>query len=599
MALLNQGFVRALSLDDNEDAFSSINNLAGGTITSDMVLFANNKNNTTRLIFKRPLIESNNTVTTDGDGSIFRQDGAVGTFGNGDKVRIKSIIKIVNAERDGGNNLISSNETWAAADQIRITLERNLPAKFFDPNRGPVRITMYDTDFSIATDRFNGIEYVATGLYQTSTAVAINVGIGYPANTTVTASTTVQSGSGNGELVVRFNTNQFGSIDGPLTVINAGLGYQTNDEGFISGGTGVYRIINEEETIGPSQFFINEVGRLPDDDGNGVDQNSIGDFDTSKFAYIVSSRLPAPEVVSGDPLDFNRTYFIANSNATDQFKIGRNFSRRELIDLIDFGSSFAGDVSSINGYDGTSGCSVIFERTNECTQENLRNLSRPVFEDRNDFTYTSGSLQRSIGENFTFLESRLDSAAFYTLKKYLTKQYNYYDEESIDFSGNLYCTDPDGFNQTTTDLASTDKSPGVYIINKDLSTINNLVLTRAYSDNTQPWELNVDTLEYQSLRDFDGNFNAANAAAQEMQIGNLILQDKPIANGGTDAVEIGSATEQLQNVTVLSQGDIDTLGVPASDQAQTVFTHKMNVLIDTGNGPEFYSICLSNTEVLP
>ena len=104
MALLNQGFVRALSLDDNEDAFSSINNLAGGTITSDMVLFANNKNNTTRLIFKRPLIESNNTVTTDGDGSIFRQDGAVGTFGNGDKVRIKSIIKIVNAERDGGNN---------------------------------------------------------------------------------------------------------------------------------------------------------------------------------------------------------------------------------------------------------------------------------------------------------------------------------------------------------------------------------------------------------------------------------------------------------------------------------------------------------------
>ena len=106
-------------------------------------------------------------------------------------------------------------------------------------------------------------------------------------------------------------------------------------------------------------------------------------------------------------------------------------------------------------------------------------------------------------------------------------------------------------------------------------------------------------MEYQSLRDFDGNFNAANAAAQEMQIGNLILQDKPIANGGTDAVEIGSATEQLQNVTVFSQGDIDTLGVPASDQAQTVFTHKMNVLIDTGNGPEFYSICLSNTEVLP
>jgi len=62
MALLNQGFVRSLNLDDIEDAILSINNLAGGTITEDLVVFANNDKNSTRLLFKRPIIDSNNSV---------------------------------------------------------------------------------------------------------------------------------------------------------------------------------------------------------------------------------------------------------------------------------------------------------------------------------------------------------------------------------------------------------------------------------------------------------------------------------------------------------------------------------------------------------
>ena len=45
MALLNQGFVRSLNLDDVEDPFLSINNLGGGTIANDLIVFANNENN--------------------------------------------------------------------------------------------------------------------------------------------------------------------------------------------------------------------------------------------------------------------------------------------------------------------------------------------------------------------------------------------------------------------------------------------------------------------------------------------------------------------------------------------------------------------------
>lgn len=518
MALLNQGFVRSLNLDDVENSILSINNLAGGTITDDLIVFANNENNVTKLLFKRPGIDTNNSVVTEGDGSVFRQADKIGTFGNGDQVRIRSIINITNIERDG--------LPFAANDQLRVTLEKPLPVEFFNPANGVIKVTLNETRFVIATDQLNGKEYVATGIY-------------------------------NG-------------IDPPI------------------------------------QFFLNDVGYPEDLDDGGVDQNAIGAFDPDgpndnldNYPYITSPALPGPAVVSGDPIDYNRIYFIANSDAINQFRIGRNFSRRELIDQIDFGTSFAGDVPGPAGYNGTSGASVIFERVNKCVKENLINLSLPVFEDRNDFTYSSGVLNNGINGNFTRLESSLDAATFYTLQKYLSREYNYYDVDELEFAGNLYSSDPDGFNQIQSDLVETDRSPGVYIINKDASpAFDNIVLTRAYSDNTQPWELNVNTLEYQALRDFNGNSTTFNDNNQEMTIGNLILQDKPVSNGGTDAIEIGSTSEPLQNVEVLTLGEASVIdsGQPilAADANQARFTHKLNVLIDTtGEGPEFYSICLS------
>ena len=154
MALLNQGFVRSLNLDDVEDPFLSINNLGGGTIANDLIVFANNENNVTRLLFKRPEVEPNNSVATDGDGSVFTQADKIGTFGNGDKVRIRSLIRITNVERDGLG--------FAALDQLRVTLEKNLPAGFFNPDNGIIKVTMQFFIHISETTRKEEISYVVS-----------------------------------------------------------------------------------------------------------------------------------------------------------------------------------------------------------------------------------------------------------------------------------------------------------------------------------------------------------------------------------------------------------------------------------------------------
>jgi hypothetical protein len=222
---------------------------------------------------------------------------------------------------------------------------------------------------------------------------------------------------------------------------------------------------------------------------------------------------------------------------------------------------------------------LVFERINSTTQENLFNLARPIFED-DDFTYRTGVLDNSFGGNFSLLESLLDGANFFRFKKYLSSKQNTFEEPELSLEGNLFTTDVDEFNKTPSDLLN-QKSPGVFILDRDLSTLENIIRTRAYSDNTQPWEfVNGTTLEYQVLRNRITGARQ-DPSTQEMQIGNLILADK----SASGTIEL----DGMQDVVVLNQTQIVTLGIPFSDPSRVRFTHKMPVLI---NG-EIYSLCLS------
>ena len=124
---------------------------------------------------------------------------------------------------------------------------------------------------------------------------------------------------------------------------------------------------------------------------------------------------------------------------------------------------------------------------------------------------------------------------------------------------------------------------------------------RAYSDNTQPWQVNAgppDVLEYQILRDPITELPKP-ANLQEMQIGNLTLGDSAngyleIASGNTrvpneyfQGVEVLAGTEKLIDLTTV--GLSDPSQVYAVDANRYRFTHKIDCLIEG----EFYSICLT------
>ncbi len=459
MTSLNQGFVRSFNLDETIDAFKAINNLAKGSITADLVVFANNSENITRLVFDRT--SPNNSVTTSGDGSEFLQSDKIGTFGNGDPVRIKTIVKI--------NSAIYNQVT----DTLFLTLSENHGINF---GGGDVYVKMQDTYFDgPATTTLNDTYFLA------------------------------QSGGGGNQLLL----------------FDIGFDLTT-------GGVG---------TFAPN---FNNVNR---------------------YSYIESFSLPLP-IVTGNPLAYDETYYIVFSNAVNKFRIGRNFSRISLIDQINF---------------GTLNKNVVFERINECTQQNLLNLSTPTFEDDDFSYYFTGVLGRSFGQNFNLLESYLDNANYFRIKKYLTSSNNIFSEPELSFEGNLITSDPDAFNTTPTDLTNAT-SPGVFILDKDLSTTSNIVKTRAYSDNTQPWEFTGGTtLEYEVLRNkITGTRQSL--TTQEMQIGNLIIADK-------------STSGMIELDGVQSVVSIASPTIPAEDPSKLKFTHKMPVLI---NG-EIYSICLSTS----
>jgi len=377
---------------------------------------------------------------------------------------------------------------------------------------------------------------------------------------------------------------------------------------FSIAGTALNQKFYISEYVTTTQLRLLNVGypeQLELVNGSIQDVNDPGTFDLpdladparSYYPYSTSQDFPYPQVENnGDPerqpIAFDRDYYIVFSDAITKFRLGYNFSRRELIKQVRFA-----DLSDFTVKD------FIIVRSNETFIENLENLARPVFEDQN-FSYSNSVLNRNFNSNFSTLETYLDSANFFRQKKYLTTKNNYYNVPEIGVEGVYTTSDPDIYNSIFSDLG-TSLSPGVYILNRDAT---NLATTppvinrlRAYSDNTQPWSIvdnpdpTPDTLEYQVLRDPITEL-PRDAANQAMDIGNFVLGD---TNNGVIEICTGVDNgEYFQGVQILAgsekQLDLSAYGISNSqvyavDQNNYRFTHKIDCLIEG----EFYSLCLT------
>jgi hypothetical protein len=265
-----------------------------------------------------------------------------------------------------------------------------------------------------------------------------------------------------------------------------------------------------------------------------------GNYIVSDKGYITSDRLQLPA-----PLASNINYFVSSSNAINKFDITLEYKERLISDSVIITENINTDL--------------LFVRRNTVTTESLLNLTLPSIED-DEFSYTGQS--RTFEENFVIVENQLDGANFLRTKKFRTNANNTFDSE-ISLEGHLKIIDPDSFNNSTFNLSPefNPKTPGVFIVNP-ISTLDNVLKIRAFSDNSNPWQSNTSTGDLESL-------------TNQINIGDLKLTTQNVSTGGNGATE-GTGSPTLDGI----QGII-----PSPNTTNFSFTHKLPVEI---NGEIYY-----------
>jgi hypothetical protein len=265
-----------------------------------------------------------------------------------------------------------------------------------------------------------------------------------------------------------------------------------------------------------------------------------GNYIVSDKGYVTSDRFELPA-----PLSKNITYFASSSNAINKFNVTLEYRERLISDSVVLTESIDTDL--------------LFVRKNTVTVENLLNLTLPSIED-DEYSYIGQG--RTFEENFVIVENQLDGANFLRTKKFRTNANNAFESE-VRLEGQLRIIDPDSFNNSTFNLSPefNAKTPGVFIVNP-ISTLDNILKIRAFSDNSNPWQSNTSTGDLESL-------------TNQINIGDLKLTSQNASTGGNGTTE-GTGSPTLNGI----QGIISSPN--ASDFS---FTHKLPVEI---NGEIYY-----------
>ena len=242
--------------------------------------------------------------------------------------------------------------------------------------------------------------------------------------------------------------------------------------------------------------------------------------------------------IGGVNLTENTNYYVVESDGISKFKLS---------------TTLGGSAITIAGNSTANPDNFQFKRKDDVHQQQVINYIPPEVQDTEDFGYPS-----DINSTIDATQSNIDSAEYFTLKKYRSDQ-SITTPDAIKFEGSINLHDPDNYNQTgslvTNQGVTGAPAPGIYIGD-----------TRAFSSDNNPW------VESAGTGSVDGKLTTE---SEEVSIGELAFLD------GNNSMVITGIDNDVSTVS----------GVVASS-----FTHKIPIQVQDGSGnKESYYLLVSTS----
>ena len=240
-------------------------------------------------------------------------------------------------------------------------------------------------------------------------------------------------------------------------------------------------------------------------------------------------------------------YYVIESNGVNKFKLSETPN----------GNTVDGRLVFMTANQRLIPNNFVFKRQDAVHQEQIINFIKPEIQDTEDFNYTD-----DINSDFDTTQSNIESAEFFSLKKYRADQ-DSTTSESIKIEGSVTLHDPDNYNSSASNVLGSSKAPGIYIGD-----------TRAFSSDNNPWTESAD--------DDGGSTSKLTTESEEVSIGELAFLDgTPLDNSQDGSMIITGIDNDVSTVS----------GVVASS-----FTHKIPVQIQDNNGnKETYYLLVSTS----
>ena len=263
---------------------------------------------------------------------------------------------------------------------------------------------------------------------------------------------------------------------------------------------------------------------------------------------------------SSTVLSPNTDYYVTDSNGINKFKLSYTASDSAIgVTTI----AIPHDISLPTILSTPSGASQFeFIRKDPVHRDQILFFKYPQVQDTDEFSYLGSN---TINDTLISSQSNIESAEYFTLKKYRGDKGLVSTDESIRYEGSVVLNDPDNYNSTSDDVlnvgAEGSPAPGIYIGG-----------TRAFSSDNNPWGK-------EGVAGAVGS--ALTTSSEEVSIGELTFLDGSLL----------SNTEEGSMIIEGIDSDVEDASVIASS-----FTHKVPIKIEDANGnQESYFLLVSNS----